>query len=297
MGILSAAGLSSAAGAREAGRAAAGQALAGLAGQTPALVLVYSSVRYDSGELLAAVRELTDAPLAGSTSAGHFTGCGGSPAVMGPGEGVMVLALAGGDYRFGVGSATGMAADPEAAGAAATRAARAAARSDGAEAAHSAVVLITDGLGGDQQAVLSGVHRVAGASVPVVGGAAGDDGRMNRVDLFHDDAVLSGGVVAVWVESPRPPAVGSAHGWSAISLPVLVTRSDGSVIHELGGRSAAEVYAELSSPAPEPGSRWQPSYALGLIEPDGSHLMRVVYADSGGVIRTLTRCPPTAPCR
>jgi hypothetical protein len=137
------------------------------------------------------------------------------------------------------------------------------------------------------------VHRVCGSAVPVVGGAAGDDRQMTRTSVFHDDAVLTDAAVGVWISSPRPLTVTSAHGWKVASPPLLITRSEGQVIHELGGRPANEVYKELAAQAPEPyilpnGTTWQCSQALGLIEPDGSHLIRGVYATPDGAISTFT---------
>jgi hypothetical protein len=292
--LSSGTGSSGADDARRAGRQAAEAALSPLAGVRPELVLIYASIRYDLTELLAGVRSVTGAtPLAGSTSSGHFAG----EQVAGPGEGVTVLVLGGGDYRFGVASATGMGEDAEAVGKTLARAAKAAAqREAAADLPHAAMILLTDGLGGDQQAVLTGVHRVCGAAVPVVGGAAGDDRQMTRTSVFHDDAVLSDAAVGVWISSPRPLTVTSAHGWKAASPPLLITRSEGQLIHELGGRPAGEVYMEMAAQAPEQnvlpnGTIWQSSHALGLIEPDGSHLIRGVYATPEGPISTFTPLP------
>jgi hypothetical protein len=270
-------------------------------GNSPAgLVLVYASVRYDLGDLLAGVRSITgSAPLAGFTSCGHFT----DEHIAEPGTGVTVLVLSGGDYRFGVASAVGMGTAPEEVGVSLARAAKAAVRRpDGSTDARSgthpyaAMLLFTDGLGGDQQAVLSGVYRVCGAAVPVVGGAAGDDRLMTRTHVFHDGRVLTDAAVGVWISSPRPLTVSSAHGWVPISLPVLITRSEGLTVHEIGGRPAGEIFLELASTVGEPrtmpdGRNWLASFALGLIEPDGSHLIRGAFPTLDGTINTFTPLP------
>jgi hypothetical protein len=284
--------------ARAAGREAAATALGSLgqpAAEDPALVLVYASVRYDLAELLAGVRSLTGAaPLAGFTSCGHFAG----PDVTEPGRGVIVLVLHGGDYSFGLASVGGLKAGAEAAGITLARAAKAAAKAaDGsAERPYAAMVLFTDGLGIDQQGVLTGVHRVGGASVPVVGGAAADDWKMQATHVFHDDQVLDDAAVGIWISSSRPLTVASAHGWTPVSLPLLITRSDGLVIHEIGGRPANEVFREFATqhsekPTQESGFNWQATFALGLIEPDGSHLIRGVTPTQDGPIHSFTPLP------
>ncbi|HZN75243.1 MAG TPA: FIST N-terminal domain-containing protein, partial [Micromonosporaceae bacterium] len=66
-------GMSEAESATEAGRQAAATALRELAGEEPAIVLVFASVSYDLPALLTGVRSVTgDAPLAGASSSGYF---------------------------------------------------------------------------------------------------------------------------------------------------------------------------------------------------------------------------------
>jgi hypothetical protein len=289
-------GTSEADGAAPAGRHAAAAALAALA-HPPALVLVYASVRYDLPALLAGVRDVTgDAPLAGATSNGHFH----NGAVTRPGRGVAVLALTAGPYRFGVGSVTGLRDDPTGGGRALARAAKRA--TDPAGTRHAAMVVFADGLLGRQQELLAGVHKVAGAAVPVAGGAAGDDRQLRRTGVFHGDLVLTGGAVGVWVGSPWPLPVAVGHGWRPVGLPLLVTEVDGTVVHEIDGRPAVEVIREQlggDQPGAELGwlrrSGHHPSQAFGLIEPDGSLLIRGVYLDDEGRLRTLAPLPTYAP--
>jgi hypothetical protein len=263
-----------------AGRAAATAGLEMLGDVLPRLVLVYTSVRYDLTELLAGIRSVTgETPSAGMTSSGHFAGNG----VTGPGQGVAVLVLGGGEYRFGVASAQGMLAEPEAVGASLARRAKAAAHRPGESAgpAHAAMLLFTNGIGGDQQAVITGIHRVFGASVPVVGGAAADDRKMLRTSVFCNGEVLNDAAVGIWIGSPRPLSVASAHGWMPVGLPLLITKSEGAVIHEIDGRPAVEVFNDPD----------QAIYSLGVIEPDGGHLLRAVVLTPNGSVIAFTPIP------
>jgi hypothetical protein len=280
--------------AAEAGRAAATEAIADLGAEPPALVLVYASVRYELADLLAAVRAVTgDAPVAGATSSGHFH----AGRLTEPGEGVVVLALSAGPYRFGVASATGLRGDAFAAGREIARTARDAAGAR--DLPYSAVILFADGLAGNQQTLLNGVHRVAGAAVPVAGGAAGDDRRLTETYVFHDDAVLTDGAVAVWIDSPHPLDVPVEHGWRSVSLPLLVTRVDGPVVHEIAGRPALEIWQEHFHHGKideqlrhSRFAGYHSAHAFGLIEPDGTELIRGVFLDEDGQIRTFTPLPP-----
>ena len=169
----------------EAGAAAARAAVEGLHGERPALVLVYSSVRYELSMLLRSVRRhVGDVPTVGATSSGQLVNGSFVPV----GRGVAVLAMTAGPYRFGTAAVTSIGADLDAAGVALAQAAR---RSlDGPHLPHAALLLLTDDHGGDQQQVLRGVHRVTGASVPIVGGVASDDLLHRRTSLFHGGEVL-----------------------------------------------------------------------------------------------------------
>jgi len=286
--LLHGTGTSDVAGSGEAGRAAATAALAALDGVQPALVVVWSSVRYDLAELLAGIAEVTgEAPVVGATSTGHFVG----RELSGPGTGVAVLALAGGEYRFGVAVAHGMSTRPGEVGAEVARAARAA--SGDHDLPHAALLLLADGLVGGQQDVVAGAHRAAGASVPIVGGVAGDDWRLSSTSVFLGDQVHDDAVVGVWIASPRKLRVVSAHGWTPVGPPQLVTSAEGTLIREIGGRPASEVYAgvidvqEAARRGPSGEAVEESSYALGVIEPDGSHLVRAIYVAPGGELASF----------
>jgi len=294
--LLHGTGSSDVAGPGDAGRAAATAALAGLGGAEPALVVVYASVRYDLAELLAGIAEVTgDAPVVGATSSGHFVG----RELSAPGTGVVVLALSGGGYRFGVAAAQGMSTRPAGVGAEVARAARAGSGEHGLP--HAALLLLADGLVGGQQDVVAGAYRAAGASVPIVGGVAGDDWRLSSTSVFLGGQVLADAVVGVWIASPHPLRVVSAHGWTPIGPPQLITRAEGQVVHEIGGRPANEVYAgaidvqEAARRGPSHGEAVQESsYALGVIEPDGSHLVRAIYVGPGGELNSFEPVPTFA---
>jgi hypothetical protein len=276
-----------------AGTSAARQAVDQLGDDRPGLIIVYASVRYDLPALLAAVRTVTgDTPLTGATSAGQFHNGG----VTAPGAGVAVLALTAGQYRFGVGSVTGVSDNAFAAGQEMTRAAREAVGAR--RQAHAALLILADGMAGEQQHLLNGVHRVTGAAVPVVGGAASDDRRLEGTYVFHDDRVLADGAIAIWIDSPRPLAVAAEHGWQPVGLPLLVTKVEGSVVHEVAGRPAVDVFREHfrhEDRYKEPGWIRRPGYhsahAFGLIEPDGSQLIRGAYLDDAGLLRTFSPLP------
>jgi hypothetical protein len=289
--LRAASGSSEAVDAVEAGTAAASEALAGLAGEAPAMIIVYASVRYDLPALIRAVRAVTGpVPLVGETSTGHFRGGELTP----PGRGVAVLAMTAGPYRFGVASVGNLTGNAEAAGAILARASRAAA---GEPSPYATLLIFADGLAAESQALVNGLHKVTGSAVPVVGGAAADDRRLSGTFVFHDDRVLGDSAVAVWIAAPVPVPVTVGHGWQPIGLPLLVTRTEGPIVHEIAGRPAREVFEEHIRTGNideldrvRPGGFYS-THAFGLIEPDDTHLIRGVFVGDDQMIHTFEPLP------
>jgi hypothetical protein len=275
-----------------AGTAAATEAMDGLAGLTPDMIIVYASVRYDLPALIGAIRAVTgSAPLVGETSSGHFRGAD----LMAPSTGVAVLAMTKGPYSIGFAHAERLSAGAEAAGVDLARNARAAVGPD--RPPYATLMIFADGLAADQQALVGGLHRVTGAAVPLVGGAAADDRALNQTFVFFDDRVLADAAVAVWIGSDQPIPVTVGHGWHPIGLPLLVTKTEGQIVHEIAGRPARDVFEEhirLGDISELNGVRpggYYSAHAFGLIEPDGTHLIRGALMSDEGMITTFAPLP------
>ena len=262
-------GHSAAAGSRIAGAQAAGAALRG---EDAKLLVVFCSPAHDLVELLAGIRELSGAlPLIGCSTAGEI-------AASGPAEaGVVVTAFGGPGLSAATAAATGASADLRAAGA---EAASCLAETDAHP--HRALLLLTDGLAGDQQQIVRGAYSVAGAAVPLVGGCAGDDLRMEQTHQLHDGEVLSNSVVAAALASDGPIGVGVRHGWRRIGDPMLVTSSAGTLIYELDERPALDVYLErLDAPSDArvdstAFTRFAQTHPLGLAARGGEDHVRFI---------------------
>jgi hypothetical protein len=284
-------GLSRARNAGDAGREAAVAALASLGGEEPALVIVFTSPRYELPELLAAVRAVTGkARLIGATGSGEII----HGEYMGFGAGVAVLVMSAGPYRFGLASASHIGGQLDRAGQDIARAARA----EAGPSPHAAVLLLADSLLGDLQQLFHGVYRITGPKVAIVGGAAGDEQKFVATFVFLDDQVLEAGAVAVWIASERPITIVSRHGWEPIGVPLLVTRAEGTTLLELGGRPAATAYEEQLGLTPGQltdedfwgTSIWHP---FGLLQADGSAIIRVARSKTPeGTLRIQGCVPP-----
>jgi len=264
-------GSSAAKDAREAGSAAAS---ACLTGPDPRLLVVFCSDAFDLWALLASINEVAGGvPLIGCSTAGEISGAG-------PGEASVVVTALGGDFEVatsvGVDAADGL-------------------RRAGAEAASCvtalgerpprAVLILTDGLSGDQQEIVRGAYGIVGAAVPLVGGCAGDDLRMQVTHQLYNDRVLTDSVVAAAIGSEAPIGIGVRHGWRKVGEPMLVTSSLGNRVHRLDDRPALDVYLErLEAPEsaridPAAFTRFATTHPLGLERRGGEEVRFVGEAD------------------
>jgi hypothetical protein len=224
--------------AREAGREAARAALDGRAAK---LVVVFCSDAYDLDELLAGLaEERGEAPLIGCSTAGEI-------ATAGPGDaGVVAFAIGGDGFAVRTAVAENASSDLRAAGAAVARAFEGLPPQP-----HRSLLLLTDGLGGDQQEIVRGAYGVLGAATPLVGGCAGDGLKMTRTFQLDGDRALTDAVVAAAIASDAPIGIGVRHGWRRVGEPMLVTASAGNRVYRLDDRPALDVYLERLGAPPE----------------------------------------------
>jgi hypothetical protein len=114
--------------------------------------------------------------------------------------------------------------------------------------ANTILIVLSDGLCGDQMDVVRGAYDVAGIDVPLVGGCAGDNLAMRRTRQIHGRRVMSQAVVAAAVSSDRPLGIGVSHGWTPASEPMLVTGSKGNILSTLEDKPALDVYLDFFNP-------------------------------------------------
>ncbi|MFZ4518616.1 MAG: FIST signal transduction protein [Microthrixaceae bacterium] len=232
------------------GRAVAAALATARAGAAPQLAILFCSPAYDLTAVVHEVRaglgegvELIGCSTAGELSDGGATDRG------------LVLWLLGGE---GLDVATGVGTGSEdGLRSAAAEAARCAERVPRRR--HGVLILLADGLCGDQMQVVRGAYEVAGTEFPLVGGCAGDDLAMERTlqvhgDGVHDDRVLRHSVVAAAVSSDAPIGIGVAHGWQPVGEPLLVTSSHGVEVRTLDDRPAMDAYLEAFGAPPELGT-------------------------------------------
>jgi hypothetical protein len=238
----------------------------------PKLLIVFCSQAHDLRQLLRQIRERAgDVPLIGCTT-------GGEIAVGGPSDAsVVVTALGGTGFAVRTAVATEASSNLWEAGARVARCAP-----DRPDLPHKVMLLLSDGRGGNQQDVVRGAHGVLGASVPLVGGCAGDDLTTGRTFQLYGDQVLTDSVVAAGIASDAPLGIGVRHGWRRVGEPMLVTSSTGNRVYTLDDRPALDVYLQHlgvteSACADQEGlTRLAFTHPFGLGRPNGEDQVRFV---------------------
>lgn len=257
-----------------AGREAAAAAVDGR--DDAALLVVFASDALALPALVDGVRDVAgEVPLVGCSTAGELSGSG-------PGDGsAVVLALGG--AGFSISTAAADATGDGGLRRAGAEVARCAADVD--DRPHRAVLLLSDGLVGDQEELVRGAYSVLGAEVPLVGGCAGDDLRMQRTHQLHGRDVLTGSVVAAAIGSDAPLGIGVSHGWQRLGDPMLVTGSQGPRVLTLDDGPALDVYLQRLDAPPsayedrEAFTRFALTHPLGLSRRRADEVRFVADAD------------------
>ncbi len=208
-----------------------------LAGRTASLVVVFCPADIDMQAMLEGVRSETgDVPLIGCSGLAHLSQTG-------PAELAVVVSVLGGDgFEVRVSAAPNVSAGQRAAGE------HVADMIEELASEHKLLLLLADGLAGEQHELVRGAYSVIGATVGLAGGCAADEFLYEQTFQFIGDAsgvrVLSDAVVAAAIGSDAPIGVGVAHGWRKVGKPMVATRSSEGHVHTLDGEPALDVFAE-----------------------------------------------------
>lgn len=107
-----------------------------------------------------------------------------------------------------------------------------------------AVLILSDGLQINGTRLLSGVNSKLGPSVVVTGGLAGDGPRFRATwTINKEKEICTGLVTAVGFYGEHIQALSSSFGgWSIFGPERLITKSSGSVVYEIDGLPALDLY-------------------------------------------------------
>ena len=105
-------------------------------------------------------------------------------------------------------------------------------------------LMFPDVLVGNGADIVRGVLDDLGDHFPVVGGASGDDQKFVETFQYFENKVYSKSVVGLGMSGDFHFGVGVRHGWIPIGTSMKVIKSDGSLIQEINGKPAINVYED-----------------------------------------------------
>ena len=105
------------------------------------------------------------------------------------------------------------------------------------------VMIFSDGLNINGSELTKGLNSRLGNRIPVTGGLAGDQANFTETLIVHNAAGVKNLVLAIgfYGENLRV-GYGSMGGWDSFGVDREVTRSNGSILYELDGQPALELY-------------------------------------------------------
>ena len=104
--------------------------------------------------------------------------------------------------------------------------------------------MFPDGLTSNGSSVLSGVQKIIGERIPIVGGSAADDFYFQKTFQFFDDEILTDSVPGALFCGDIAIGFGVRHGWIPLGQPRRVTRVSGHVFHQLDKRPSVSIYED-----------------------------------------------------
>ena len=105
------------------------------------------------------------------------------------------------------------------------------------------LLLFSGGFGGDHSPLIAGATSVLGPAFQVVGSMVGGSLPLEQGYQYFNGRTYVDAVVGMVLVSRTPTAVGVCHGCEPCSPSMLVSRSQGTVVHELDGLPALQAHA------------------------------------------------------
>ncbi|HEX3046295.1 MAG TPA: FIST N-terminal domain-containing protein [Bacillota bacterium] len=216
----------------ETGRTAAKQALDQISADQCDLVLVFSSAKFDFGELIKGIRSITGAAqLVGGTTHGEIFNEGKQ-------TGSVIVMCMKSTVQIGAAFCKGLKADPLRTGVELAEQLI----KDASIPAKGTMVLLTEGIGVNISALVRGIYDTTGAGVQILGGSFANDIQLEITYQFFNEEIFTDGVCGIYFPPEIQVGVGIKHGWFPMDELMVVTKSQDNILYELDNRPAADVY-------------------------------------------------------
>lgn len=115
------------------------------------------------------------------------------------------------------------------------------------------------------QQIVEALSLRLGGAVPVFGATSGDGFQMTGTYQFYGHEVAQDSVPVLLFSGPLIYSMAVESGWEPVGEPGLVTRADGTIVHEIDGRPAIEFYRRFQGPDAVP----TPECPLAILDERG----------------------------
>ena len=140
-----------------------------------------------------------------------------------------------------------------------------------------AFMVMAAGLFTDGEQIVKGIIYTMERQVPLFGGLAGDDLRLQETFVFSASEVIANGVVALIFDGNSIGLQGIAvSGWKGIGTPKIITKAEGNIVYKIDDEFALDVYNKYLNINGD--LELAAEYPLLLIRDDGSFVLRASLA-------------------
>ncbi|MFW5888275.1 MAG: FIST signal transduction protein [Patescibacteria group bacterium] len=220
--------------AAEAGAEAARSAVEQLSVEPKAIIVLASPV-FDQEKMLAGVKEEVpgEIPLVGCTTAGEILPSGPQK------NSVAVLLIGGDNISFHPVKVENISKDMRGSGEKLGQELK-----DNLSKDLKGTFIFSDGLSGNGTNILRGLISKIGDKIPFSGGAAADNGAMEKTYQYFNNEVLTDAAVALGFGGEVSFLVSAKSGWKPVGLAKKITKAEGTIIKEIDGKPAFHIYEE-----------------------------------------------------
>ena len=138
-----------------------------------------------------------------------------------------------------------------------------------------ALLVLSAGLQADGEALVNGVIESLNNEVPLFGGLAGDDLKMQGTYAFTETKITGTGVLVLAIDNSRVEVNGLAvSGWKGIGTIKTITKSEGNVVQMIDDQPALDVYSRYLNINIGDDHTLAAEYPLLVMRDDGTFVLR-----------------------
>ena len=139
-----------------------------------------------------------------------------------------------------------------------------------------AFMVVSAGLRADGEQIVNGIIYTMERQVPLFGGLAGDDLKMQETFVFSTSQVIANGVLALIFDRNAIELRGvAASGWKGIGTPKTITKAEGNIVYRIDDEPTLDMYNKYLDIGDDP--MLAAEYPLLLMRDDSSFVLRAAF--------------------